>query len=178
MKKYLWVLLVALALLISGCAKEEIPVPQPSTIEESTIPETTTAPETTAAETTAETAPPYDISKVDAYLATVKEEADRLEYYLENEAMNQLDMNETSWKIYELWDGALNYLWGELKATMPEAEFESLLTEQRAWLSEKGAAVNEAAKEVAGGSMSSLIINSVGAEWTEARVYYLYALLQ
>ena len=173
MKKYLWVLLVVLAFLVSGCAKEEIPATQPPAIEESTA-----APETTVPETTAETAPPYDISKVDAYLASVREESDRLTYYLENEAMNQLDMNETSWKIYELWDGALNFLWDELKATMPEAEFENLLIEQRAWLSEKGAAVNEAAKEVEGGSMSSLVINSVEAEWTEARVYYLYALLQ
>ena len=171
LKKYVWVPLLALALFVSGCAKEITPETTTATTIETTAPETVavTVPETTA---------PYDISNLAAYLASVKEESDNIKYYLEFEAMSQGDMNSKSLELYELWDGALNYLWGELKACLPEEEFASLLDEQRAWISDKEAAIAEAGQEVEGGSMYPLVINSVGTQWTEERVWQLYALLQ
>ena len=176
MKKQILIILT-LCLALTGCGKADTPATEttiPATVE--TVPPETTAPATE--ETTVETAPPYDISKVDAYLAAVKEESDAIKHYLEFEAMSQLDMNEKSLELYELWDGALNYLWGELKIALPEDEFATLLDQQRTWIADKEAAVAEAGAEVAGGSMYPLIINSVGAKWTEERVWELYALLQ
>ena len=147
-------------------------------------PETTTATtiETTAPETVAVTVPettaPYDISNLAAYLTSVQEESNSIKYYLEFEAMSQGDMNSKSLELYELWDGALNYLWGELKIALSETEYEPLLAEQRTWIADKEAAIAEAGQEVEGGSLYPLVINSVGAQWTEERVWQLYALLQ
>ena len=189
MKKQILIILT-LCLALTGCGKADTPATEttiPATVEtalpETTAPATaeTVLPETTAPateETTVETAPPYDIRKVDAYLAAIKEESDAIKHYLEFEAMSQLDMNEKSLELYELWDGALNYLWGELKTVLTEEDFESLLDQQRTWIADKEAAIAEAGAEVAGGSMYPLIINSVGAKWTEERVWELYALLQ
>lgn len=171
MKKYLWVLLVAFALLVSGCSREIPTETEPATV---TIPETTAAPETTVPPTEAT----YDTSEIDAYLASVKEESEALKYYLQYEAMIQFDMNEKSQDLFALWDIALNYLWDELKVILPEEKFAPLLEEQRAWITERENAMEEAGKEVEGGSMYSQVYNSEGAKWTEERVWELYALLQ
>ena len=97
--------------------------------------------------------------------------------YLENEAMSQYDMNVKSQELYELWDDALNYLWGEIRNVLPAAEFEKLLDEQLTWIEDKEKAVEEAGKEVEGGSMYPLVVNSVAAEITEERVYDFVELL-
>lgn len=171
MKKYVWVSLLALALFVSGCTKEVPPETTTATTIETTVPETVavTVPETTV---------PYDISILAAHLTSVQEESDSIKYYLEFEAMSQGDMNSKSLELYELWDGTLNYLWGELKVCLPEEEFASLLDAQRAWIADKEAAMAEAGQEVEGGSLYPLLINSVGSQWTEERVWQLYALLQ
>ena len=46
------------------------------------------------------------------------------------------------------------------------------------WIAEKEKAVEEAGKEVEGGSMYSLVVNMKAAELTEERVYELYELLK
>ena len=104
-------------------------------------------------------------------MASLKEQSDSIKSYLENEATTQQDMNEKSQELYKLWDDALNYLWGELKNKLPEDEFAKLLDEQRTWVADKEAAVEEAGKEVEGGSMYPLVVNSESAKLTEERVY-------
>lgn len=177
MKKYLFALVLAFAILLSGCSRELPPATESPTvtITESTVPETTVA---TKAPTIPETEPPYDTTELGAHLASVKEESDAMKHYLEFEAMSQGDMNAKSLELYELWDGALNYLWGELKIALPEDEFAVLLDQQRTWITEKEDAMTEVGKEVEGGSLYPLVINSEGAKWTEERVWVLYALLQ
>lgn len=119
-----------------------------------------------------------DISSYDDYMASITEQSDILKTSLEQETLTQQDMNLKSEEIYKLWDDALNYLWGKLKESLPEEEFSKLLNEQRIWIAEKEKDVEEAGKEVEGGSMYSLVVNMEAAKITEERVYELYELLK
>ena len=86
-------------------------------------------------------------------------------------------MNIKSQELYDLWDGALNDLWDKLQYNLSEEEFSKLLDEQRTWIAEKEKFVEEAGKEVEGGSLYSLVVNMEAAKITEERVYELYELL-
>lgn len=97
---------------------------------------------------------------------------------LQNDSLSQQEMNMKAGYLYEIWDEALNSIWLELKHNLPEEEFSKLLSEQRSWNSEKEKAMEEAGKEVEGGSMYPLVVNMEAAELTEARVYELYKLLK
>ena len=112
------------------------------------------------------------------YMASIEEQSDNIKDFLENDAMTQLDMNEKTQELYELWDGALNDMWSELKDTLSEEEFEKLRNEQRTWISNKEKLVEEVGKEYEGGSMYSMVVNGEAAEITEKRVYELYVLLK
>lgn len=121
----------------------------------------------------------YDISgRIDDMMAATEEWALTIKASLENDPLSQAEMNIKSKELYDVWDSALNTLWVELKDTLPEDEFEVLLEEQRAWISAKEKAVEEAGKEYEGGSIYSLIVNSEAAELTEQRVYELYEILK
>lgn len=111
-------------------------------------------------------------------IASVEEQSKSIKTFLENDALTQADMNMKSQELYELWDEALNYLWGELKSSLSQEKFEKLLDEQRIWIVEKEKTIKEVGKEVEGGSLYSLIINSEAAKLTEERVYELYELLK
>ncbi len=112
------------------------------------------------------------------YIATIEEQSDSIKYALENEVVTQAEMNGKSQELYELWDGALNYLWGELKNVLSEEEFEELRDEQRIWIAQKEEAVENAGKEFEGGSLYPTIVNTEAAGITEKRVYELYELLK
>ena len=114
----------------------------------------------------------------ESYIATIEEQSDDIKYALENEVVTQIEMNEKSQELFELWDGALNYLWGELKNVLSEKEFEELRDEQRTWIAQKEEAVEAAGKEVEGGSLYSMVVNTEAAKITEKRVYELYELLK
>ena len=177
MKKMIVMFLLAMTVCITGCSdKEEEKVQVSVETEEETAMED--AAEQEADNTEQAETPSYDKSIVDDYMASVEEQSESIKNFLEYDDMTQLDMNEKSQELYEIWDGALNYLWGELKTILSDAEFEELLEEQRAWISEKESAVEEAGKEVEGGSMYALVVSSKAAELTEERVYELYAMFQ
>lgn len=114
----------------------------------------------------------------ESYMATIEEQSDDIKYALENEVVAQMEMNEKSQELFELWDGALNYLWGELKNVLPEKEFEELRDEQRIWIAQKEEAVETAGKEFEGGSLYTMVVNTEAATITEKRVYELYELLK
>ena len=117
-------------------------------------------------------------AEYESYMASIEEQSDSIKYSLENDPLTQTEMNEKSQELYELWDGALNYLWGELKNTLSEEEFEKLRDVQRTWISEKEKSVEEAGKEFEGGSLYPTIVNGEAADITEKRVYELYELLK
>lgn len=148
MKKSIFVLILIIAFFITACVREDAKVLQDN------------------------------LSNLDDYMTSVKEQSDRIKTFLERDALTQYDMNVKSQELYELWDDALNYLWSELKISMPEEEFEKLLDEQRIWVVEKERTIEEAGKEVEGGSLYPLIVNSVAARITEERVYELDKFLE
>ncbi len=117
-------------------------------------------------------------NQLENYMISVKLWSDIIKSTLENEELTQTEMNMEAYELYALWDGALNDLWSEVKNSLSEEEFEKLLEEQRLWIAEKEKAVEEAGKEVEGGSMYSLVVNMKAAELTEERVYELYELLR
>lgn len=121
----------------------------------------------------------YDVSwRIDELIASTEEYALTLRASLEHDTLTQADMNMKSMELYQTWDAALNTLWAELKDELSEDEFDELLDEQRTWISEKETAVEEAGKEVEGGSVYSLVVNMKAAEITEERVYELYEMLK
>ncbi len=183
MKKNLLILMLILAFFASGCVNENTQAPQTSPATET---ESVTDNKSSAAEPADQknsTAEPdkvsdYDISKLDDYLASVEEESNALKYSIRNDMLNQNELNMKALELYELWDDALNYLWGELKLHLPEAAFEELLSEQLIWIEEKEAAQKEAGSEVEGGSLYPLVVNGRGAAITEERVYEFYEILK
>lgn len=112
------------------------------------------------------------------YMADIEAQSDAIKKSLAEDDLTQFDLNMKSKELYDLWDGALNYLWGELKMTLPEDEFAALTQEQLQWIEDKERAVTEAGKLYEGGSIYALIVNSEAAAITEARVYVLYGLLK
>ena len=112
------------------------------------------------------------------YMADIEAQSDAMKKSLAEDDLTQFDLNMKSKELYDLWDGALNYLWGELKTTLPEDEFSVLTQEQLQWIEDKERAVTEAGKLYEGGSIYALIVNSEAAAITEARVYELYGLLK
>lgn len=112
------------------------------------------------------------------YMTSVKKESDRIKVSLENDELTQAEMNIKSKELYELWDGALNDMWSELKHSLSQEDFSKMQDEQSTWIAEKEKSVEEVGKEYEGGSIYSLIVNMEAAKITEERVYELYERLK
>lgn len=160
MKKRVLIMVLAIAIFAAGCGNEEVKEPNGSQTVES------------EKDLNAET------DELEDYIASIKKQSDSIKNSLENDELTQLEMNEKSQELYELWDGALNDLWSKVKSNSSEEEFSKLLDEQRRWIAAKEKSVEEAGKEFEGGSIYSLIVNMEAAEITEERVYELYELLK
>jgi uncharacterized protein YecT (DUF1311 family) len=188
MKKSILIWLLVIAIVASGCAASNNSVSQttaattPATTEELATEarvETTAAPvteQTDAATTEAETEPALTDDIPDDYLALVEEQSNLLKAALQQDTLKQSEMNMLSQQLYELWDGVLNDLWSKLQSSLPDEAFDKLLDEQIQWIEDKEAAIEEAGKDFAGGSLYPLITNGEAAAITEARVYELYEL--
>lgn len=190
MKKSILLWLLVVAILAAGCTGRVSDTQQTTaaTTENTTAAatadtqaevETTAAPETTSPEETqAQQTEPADTNdELDEYMASLEAQAADIKAALE-QAQSQSEMNQKAHELYVLWDDALNELWGKLQDSLPEDEFDELLDEQIQWIEDKENAVEEAGKEVEGGSMYPLITNSKAAEITEERVYEFYELLK
>lgn len=194
MKKRILILILVLAVLAAGCASGNIETTQSSTAAttlgttaagdtETTAPETT-APESTQADPTEpqqtqpEQTDPTDGDSQDDYLALLKAQSDLLKASIQEDNLTQAELNQTAQDLYKLWDDALNDLWGQLRDSLPEDEFDKLLDEQLDWIEDKENAVAEAGEPYEGGSIYPLVTNREAARITEERVYTLYALLK
>lgn len=91
----------------------------------------------------------------------------------QQEAVTQLEMNETAEEMYRLWDDTLNAVWRLLESDLNEEDMEALRKEERAWIAYKDAEVQAAGLENEGGSMQPLVEAMKAAELTKARVYEL-----
>lgn len=89
----------------------------------------------------------------------------------------QVEMNEECYEEYQLWDDELNSLWEQIKVTLDESTYTSLLDEQRAWLQRKTFHVRACGSEAAGGSMQPMLESSGAAEITRVRCYLLAKVL-
>ena len=116
--------------------------------------------------------------RLENYIASIQEQSNIIQNDLENSSLTQTDLNIKSQELYELWDGALNELWSELKSILPKEEFEKILEEQREWIEKKEEAIEKVGKEVEGGSMFSLVVNGEASKITEKRVYEIYEILK
>ena len=200
MKKSILLWLLAVAILAAGCAGPENDAQQTTasttgvpvqTTTAATIAETQAEKETTAAtepiaatETTSpeetqaqQTEPAATNDELDDYMASLEAQSDAIKAALE-QAQSQSEMNQKAQELYVLWDDALNELWGKLRDSLPEDEFDKLLDEQLQWIEHKENAVEEAGREYENGSLYPLVTNSEAADITEQRVYELYELLK
>ena len=122
----------------------------------------------------------YDsVDTAKTYVENTEKAAKELEDSLQNDSLSQGDMNEKSQELYEDWDDALNQIWYHLKdkGVLGEDAMAKLLEEQRAWIKDKEAAVQEAGKEAEGGSLQPLLENTEAAKWTRERTYKLLNIL-
>lgn len=112
----------------------------------------------------------YDLNQelagVEAQCQTVMDE-------LNSGKMTQMDMNRAAGRCYTIWDDELNALWDRLTPLLTEEEHTNYLAEQRAWIQEKEAAIEEAGLMWEGGSARPLAEYTAGEEWTRKRCYVL-----
>lgn len=160
MKKGILLLTLVMAIFMAGCGNNGV--------KEMNEPQTTESEKDSNTESVA----------WDDYIKSVKEKSDRIKVSLENDELTQIEMNIKSQELYELWNGALNDMWSELKHSLSEEDFSKISDEQSTWSAEKEKSVEESGKEFEGGSMYSLIVNMEAAKITEERVYELYELLK
>ena len=118
------------------------------------------------------------VSELDVYMESVKAQSDAIKVSLEQDPLTQMDMNEKSQELYQLWNAAMEHLLAEAGHVLPDEEFAELSRVQRIWLSEKESAVQAAGKEFEGGSIYAMVVNGEAAALTEARVYELYEMLK
>ena len=102
---------------------------------------------------------------------------------LENSIMNdpnltQADLNENSYRMYQIWDMTLNEIWGILKRNLNADDMATLTKAQLDWIAMKEASMKEAGAEVEGGSIYGMIVNQRGAELTKERVYELMEIVE
>lgn len=103
--------------------------------------------------------------------------ADSLENSIENDPLTQLEYNEKTQNLYEVWDFALNKTWDVLKQVKDEETMKALTAEEREWIALKEQTVDEVGAAYEGGSMQAMVRNQKAAEMTKDRVYELLKLL-
>lgn len=91
----------------------------------------------------------------------------------QEEAVMQLEMNETAKEMYQLWDDTLNVVWKLLESDLNESDMEILRKEEKEWIASRDAEVQAAGLENEGGSLQPLLEAMKAAELTRARVYEL-----
>lgn len=100
-------------------------------------------------------------------------EAEAIADQLDNDPLSQSELNQLSYEMYQIWDDALNVLWGYLKGSLSEEEMTALTEEEIAWITEKESVIAAAGAEFEGGTMQPYVENTTGAELTKERVYVL-----
>lgn len=115
-----------------------------------------------------------DQDRLGAFVTSMTQQSDAIKASLENDALTQIEMNEQSQALRDLWDRAMNYMLGAIQREMSEEKFAELMAAQELWIAERDAAAEEAGKAVEGGSLHTLTVNMEAARLTEERVSELY----
>lgn len=110
---------------------------------------------------------------LDEELEKIELQSDEMSNKLQGGTLSQIELNSLSGEWYRLWDDELNKLWGEIKEKLDTAAYETLLAEQKAWITEKEQAIQQEGEPYGEGTMRPLVENTKAAELTRARVYEL-----
>ena len=97
---------------------------------------------------------------------------------MNNPNLTQADLNDNSYRIYQIWDWTLNEIWGILKRNLNEDDMKAITKEQLDWIAMKEASMKDAGVEVEGGSMYGMVVNQRGAKLTRERVYELLEIVE
>lgn len=89
----------------------------------------------------------------------------------------QQEMNIQSGELYDEWDSLLNDVYQYLKTIKTSSEFETIKSDEVAWIKKKDAAVEASRNEYAGGSMASLAANTTAIKYIKDRCNYLISLM-
>ena len=106
------------------------------------------------------------------------QEAAKIEDSIQNDPLTQLEYNEKTKELYDLWDMILNDEWRVLKRILDKEEMNELTAKQREWIAMKEQEVERAGSGCEGGSAQSMIMNQRATELTKERVYELLELLE
>lgn len=121
----------------------------------------------------------YNVKEsLETRVAFTEELALEIENSIQNDPLTQLDYNEKTQNLYEMWDSDLNAIWNDLKDILDAETFEELLSEQREWITWKEAEIKKAGADYEGGSMQPMVMNQKAAELTKIRVYELLEYLE
>ena len=113
------------------------------------------------------------IEELEKSVADSEMSAEQLEESIRNDILTQLEYNEKTQELYNLWDALLNQIWDVLKQTQDEETMKGLTAEQLEWIALKEEEMAKAGAEYEGGSMQAMVVNQTAAEMTRVRVYEL-----
>lgn len=121
----------------------------------------------------------YNIKEsLESRVAFTEELALEIENSIQNDPLTQLEYNEKTNQLYEMWNSDLNAIWSDLKVVLDAEGFDKLLQEQREWITWKEAEIQKAGSDYEGGSMQPMVMNQKAAELTKIRVYELLEYLE
>lgn len=191
MRQAILTTLLISSLLMAGCGNNEAAnggtaatpeTGQAATASPEVTPEITPEPTTEAtAEPAPEATPKASAAAGDSQRQTYFDKLDKIEAGLGDlKALSDsgvmTDMKEAASKEHERWDKALNEIYQELKAQLPEADMAKLKEEQLSWIKERDKAAEEAAAKYKGGTMEGLEYAATLASVTKERCYKLVEL--
>lgn len=168
MKKYKEIgfgLFVIMGILLAGCNNQQDVSEKPTNINESIHSSENAQVEEATDSNTEKTVKEMYEEK----LRVAKEQADNLKAE-GNSTYAMRDMESSRW---EIWDGLLNEIYGDLKEMLSADEMRALRTEQLDWIELRDNKALEASLEYKGGTMESLVYVSKLATVTERRCYEL-----
>lgn len=120
---------------------------------------------------------PTPLEEAQMTYATYKESYD---YYIElgKEAQTTMDMKINALERYEVSDACLNDIWNLVRYNVEEEKFQEILAEQREWIAEKEAQMEEYSDVYEWGTMGPVLSYDAGATLTMERCEELISYLE
>ena len=116
----------------------------------------------------------YSSGKKEYYLKMlddIQEKIDK-EYNMQN-AMTTYEMRNANGAQYDLWDGALNTIYNDLKNTLSPDDMKKLEKEELTWIAQKENDAKKESEKAKGGTLEQVLYGSSIVESTKKRSYEL-----
>lgn len=104
-------------------------------------------------------------------LDDIQEQIDK-EHNMQN-AMTTYEMRNTNGAQYDLWDGALNTIYNDLKNTLSSDDMKKLEKEELTWIAQKENDAKKESEKAKGGTLEQVLYGSSIVESTKKRCYEL-----